>query len=196
MNDIDLDELERLANQAPYGPWQVVEAKGFGSSDCDSCAIVLGYASEKVRAWGYGPFLDDEEDEGKHIYNKRFICSLDDGELEMYVDKDEMINTAAYIAAMHPVTAKALIARIRELEAQVAYPPVGTCAECSHWGASWEKKEDDPKRCAMMKTGICMDGELERDDTLAKGYGNYDADSGWVETKSSFSCCMFERKEK
>lgn len=76
----------------------------------------LAMQVKKVRAWGYGPFLDDEEDEGKHIYNKRFICSLDDGELEMYVDKDEMINTAAYIAAMNPVTAKALIARIRELE--------------------------------------------------------------------------------
>ena len=185
MNDIDLDELERLANQAPYGPWEVVEAEILGET---YCAIFLGYEGEKVRARGYGRLLDDED--------KRFICSLDDGELEMYVDKDEMINTAAYIAAMNPGTVKALIARIRELEAQVAYPPVGTCAECSHWGASWEKKEDDPKRCAMMKTGICMDGELERDDTLAKGYGNYDADSGWVETKSSFSCCMFERKEK
>lgn len=116
MNSIDLDELERLANEAPDGPWQVVEEKDFGSSDSNSCAIVLGYTSEKLRAWGYGPFLDDEDDEGEHIYNKRFICSLDDGELERYVDKDEMKKTALYIAAIHPGTTKALIARIRELE--------------------------------------------------------------------------------
>lgn len=154
MNDIDLDELERLANDATGGPWT---AQNLHIEGCSS------KWEERVAAVSRLPRREEN---------------------------------AAYIAAMNPITTKALIARIRELEAQVAYPPVGTCAECSHWGASWEKKEDDPKRCAMMKTGICMDGELERDDTLAKGYGNYDADSGWVETKSSFSCCMFERKEK
>ncbi len=176
MNDIDLAEIERLANGAVPGPWQDEESGGGVFSSNEHLPPKRAYG-----VYGYLP---------------NFVCDLNDGEYHEYRDIEEQKNTAAYIAAMNPETTKALIARIRELEAQVAYPPVGTCAECSHWGASWEKKEDDPKRCAMMKTGICMDGELERDDTLAKGYGNMDAEWGWVKTKSSFSCCMFERKEK
>lgn len=180
MKDIDLDELERLANQAVPGPWEIEEG--------GEAVFSSNKSLPEGRAYGYHFCRNNTM--------TNFVCDLNDGEYHEYDDIEEQKNTALYIAAMSPVTAKALIARIRELEEQVAYPSVGTCAECTHWGAPWEKKEDDPKHCTMMETGICMDGELERDDTLAKGYGNNDADSGWVETKASFSCCMFERKEK
>lgn len=176
MNDIDLDELERLANSVERispGIWEVPEE---GNPRYD---------------WGHVIDLDGNE---VCLCERRWDLAESEEE-EPQIPEDQRVRSA-YIAAIHPGTTKALIARIRELEAQVAYPPVGTCAECSHWGEPWEEKEGDTLTCTMMNTGPSVDGDRERDDTLAKGYGNMDAEWGWVKTKSSFSCCMFERKEK
>lgn len=96
MNDIDLDELERLANGAVPGPWQVEESGG-------------------------GVFSSNEHLPPKRAYGvcgdiPNFVCDFNDGEYHEYRDIEEQKNTAAYIAAMNPETTKALIARIRELE--------------------------------------------------------------------------------
>ena len=98
MNDIDLAEIERLANGAVPGPWQDEESGGGVFSSNEHLPPKRAYG-----VYGYLP---------------NFVCDLNDGEYHEYRDIEEQKNTAAYIAAMNPETTKALIARIRELEDQ------------------------------------------------------------------------------
>lgn len=101
MNDIDLDELERLANSVERispGIWEVPEE---GNSRYD---------------WGH--VIDSDGNEVCLCERRWDLVDSESEEEEPQIPEDQRVRSA-YIAAMNPVTAKALIARILELEDEV-----------------------------------------------------------------------------
>lgn len=97
MNDIDLDELERLANSVERispGIWEVPE--------------------EGNPRYDWGHVIDSDGNE-VCLCERRWDLANSNSEEEPQIPEDQRIR-AAYIAAMPPGTTKALIARIRELE--------------------------------------------------------------------------------
>ena len=101
MNSIDLDELERLANSVEHispGMWEVPE--------------------EGNPKYKWGHVIDSHGDE-VCLCERRWDLDTPESEEEPQIPEDQRVRSA-YIAAMNPITAKALIARIRELEEQVS----------------------------------------------------------------------------
>ena len=98
MNSIDLDELERLANSVECispGIWKVPE--------------------EGNPKYKWGHVIDSHGAEVCLCERRWDLNAPESEEEEPQIPEDQRVRSA-YISAMHPVTAKALIARIRELE--------------------------------------------------------------------------------
>lgn len=94
---IDLNELERLALAATPGPWR-----------CDRKAAVY---CDRGRDWRDPEVARTRTypEDNKNVISVHFMTV---GKLEREIDN------AMFIAAAHPDVVLALIARIRELEAQ------------------------------------------------------------------------------
>lgn len=98
MNSIDLDELERLANSVERispGIWEVPE--------------------EGNPRYDWGHVIDSDGNEVCLCERRWDLANSKGEEEEPQIPEDQRVRSA-YISAIHPVTTKALIARIRELE--------------------------------------------------------------------------------
>lgn len=98
MNDIYLDELERLANSVERispGIWKVPE--------------------EGNPRYDWGHVIDSDGNEVCLCERRWDLIDSESEEEEPQIPEEQRIRSA-YIAAIHPGTVKTLIARIRELE--------------------------------------------------------------------------------
>lgn len=106
MTEQELVAIEALANAATPGPWVALD------EDCVGIHARSGLAHPKdCPCHGYAIGCTEQNDVSVPIY----------APLGEYQKRDHRVgDNAAYIAAMHPETAKALVAEVRRLRAENA----------------------------------------------------------------------------